>query len=66
MTPLGERLPTAHPVHSEEATEGVVPLPVGENGEGTDVSKHEVILADTVIGLERTRSVAEVGVRTPP
>ena len=62
--PLGEGLPAVHLLHSGKATEGMVPLPVGEDGEGTEVSIQEVILADTVTGLERTRSVAEVGVRT--
>ena len=63
--PLGERLPAVHLLHSGKAIEGMVPLPaVGEDGEGTDVSIQEVILADTVAGLERTQSVAEVGVRT--
>ena len=62
--PSGERLPVVHLLHSGRATEGMVSLPVGEDGEETEVSIHEVILADTVVGVERTRSVAEVGVRT--
>ena len=37
---------------------------MGEDGEGTEVSIQEVILADTVVGMGHTRSVAEVGVRT--
>ena len=62
--PVGERVPVVLLSHSERATEGTVSLPVGEDGEGTEVSIQEVILADIVNGMGHTRSVAEVGVRT--
>ena len=64
--PLGERLPAVHLLHFRKATKGRFLYPWWKTGtEGTEVSLQEVILADTVTGLlERTRSIAEVGVRT--
>ena len=56
--PLGERLPAVHLLHSGKATEGMVPLPLGKDGEGTEVSIQEVILADTVTQDWNAREVS--------